>query len=355
MTTQTPPPDYDILTFGSLTVDMFLRPSEMSSVVWSTKDDRKTFFVLPAGEKLKVDESIKQCGGGTANAALGLAKLGLHPAPFGVIGDQGNHLFVMAEFEKLGVPTHYLTVAKGEMTSLSVVLNSADGERTVLHKRTTSPNFNASVLQGAPGARAVYCTHLYPGSQDILHEVPAWKARSKGQFFWNPGKTQFHQGFDTYAFLLQETDILLLNREESEYFTGLKAHLIPSTAASQDNVGTKVTPLGCEFAVDDLWDVRHIAKKFLEAGVKKILITDGSRGAQLFTEKSHLYMPSSCTKRIDTLGAGDAFSVGVIGAHLLGQDEHTQMTWGAKNANSVIQYIGAQTGQLQREEIEGSK
>jgi sugar/nucleoside kinase (ribokinase family) len=52
------------------------------------------------------------------------------------------------------------------------------------------------------------------------------------------------------------------------------------------------------------------------------------------------------------LGAGDAFAVGAFGATLLGKNSTTRLSWGTKNAISVIQSFGAQNGQIPLEEIE---
>ena len=55
----------------------------------------------------------------------------------------------------------------------------------------------------------------------------------------------------------------------------------------------------------------------------------------------------SCEKSpICTLGAGDAFSVGLIAAALKGFSSEKQLYWGNANATSVVQKFGAQGGQL---------
>jgi len=92
--------------------------------------------------------------------------------------------------------------------------------------------------------------------------------------------------------------------------------------------------------------VRKLADQFLEAGVEVVCITDGSRGAQIFDGTNHYWAPPMQADRKDSLGAGDAFSIGVIAARLRGQPLDKQIMWGSLNAGSVIQHYGAQAGQL---------
>ena len=56
-------------------------------------------------------------------------------------------------------------------------------------------------------------------------------------------------------------------------------------------------------------------------------------------------------KPVSTLGAGDAFAVGCMGAALLGKSTKEQLRWGTENANAVIRVFGAQEGQLKRGEL----
>lgn len=154
-----------------------------------------------------------------------------------------------------------------------------------------------------------------------------------------------------YQDLFPVVDILILNREESENFTGLQAKKMEVKGNCETIFGHCISNSKMVKS-KHLYDVRHIAEKFMKQGIKKVVITDGDRGAQGFTKSEHYHMPSLKTEKIDTLGAGDAFSVGVIAGILHQKDFTTQLLWGCRNASSVMGLHGAGNGQLGLKEIE---
>jgi ribokinase len=99
-------------------------------------------------------------------------------------------------------------------------------------------------------------------------------------------------------------------------------------------------------------DVSGIMRKFLKYGVKKVVITDGKNGAQASDGKYFYFCPVITHKKVDTLGAGDAFAIGFSSAIILGKDLETALKYGTINANSVISFFGAQTGLLSKKEME---
>ncbi len=335
---------FDILTFGSITLDILIPLPEDCGVDIIKKEADK-FLEVPLGEKIKVEQSLTLCGGGAANSAVGFSKLGLQTAAFGVMGDKSNRGFLISHLKEADVCTDYITFAKNQMSSFSVILNSHEGERTVFHRRTMSENFNRDVLLNAPDSRAIYISHLYNGPDAMLEALPDWKEKHDEIIGWNPGKTQFKKGFEAFKDIFPVIDILVLNVEEAEQFTGLKSEKIKSQNYSPEQIGVKVLGKN-ELETEFLSDIREIAQKFLDAGVETLVVTDGGRGAQIFNGKDHFYSPAQEANRVDTLGAGDAFSVGIISAKLHGKNLQEQILWGNYCSNAVIQAYGAQAGQL---------
>ncbi len=341
---------FDILTFGSITLDMIIPIPEDSGLDLIEKN-KQPFLQIPLGEKVGLKNSFTVCGGGSANSAIGFSKLGFHCAAFGVLGDKSNRKFILSELEEQNICTKYITTAKHQQSSFSVVLCHHTGRRTVLHRRAFSANFNRKTLKNTPPTKALYLSHIYDGPDAILQDLPQWKQQNKAFIGWNPGSTQFKKGFKAFLDVFPAIDMIILNREEAERFTGIKSKTVRISDCKASIVGQKVVGLS-ECTLADIGDVRELAKKFLSAGVKTVVITDGGRGAQIFEGKDHYYTPSQKTKKVDTLGAGDAFSVGVIAARLHGKSLKEQILWGNYNSNNVIQYYGAQAGQLKQTEME---
>lgn len=341
---------FDILTFGSITLDVILKLNQTDSINIS-KNKTEEILKIALGEKIKVNESVMTCGGGAANSATGFAKLGLKTALFGVMGDKSNRGFLMQELKSCGVNTDFVTFAKESTSSFSIVLNTWTGDRTVFHHRTMCEDFNEDTLEKAPETRAIYVGHLYEGPDQMLFHIPRWKERTQGLVGWNPGKTQFGKGFSFFEEIFPMIDVLILNVEEAELFTGLKSPKIKKAEARETIIGKKIT-LNHETPVDFLSDCRALADKFLSAGIKKVVITDAGRGAQIFEGNHHFWSPSQKAKKVDTLGAGDAFSVGILSAILYGKTLKEQIQWANISSNEVIKQIGAQAGQIYLGEME---
>ena len=343
---------FDVLTFGSITLDLMIQIPE-DSPVNTIERDHNNFLEIPLGDKIKFNNSETLCGGGAANSGVGFAKMNLNTALFGVLGDQSNRGFIISELKRQGVNTDYITFAKDKTSSFSVILNAPNGERTVFHHRTLSENFNYHTLLSAPKTRAIYVGHLYDGADQLLAHIPEWKKKFPESLVgWNPGKTQFKKGLKYFKKMLPSIDVLILNVEEAEQFTGIIAKKV--NVADVDFTSTFGKNISRKNMISPtmLRDLRKISQEFLDTGIKKIIITDARRGAQFFSHDEHFNIPSTDVKKVDTLGAGDSFSVGVLSAMLYKKDPATQTVWGAKNATSVIQHMGAQKGQLRLDQID---
>ncbi len=325
--------EFDVCTFGSVTLDLFLEGDEI--------DTQGDFFSFSVGDKIKLRSVNKFVGGGAANCGAGFAKLGLKTAIFGVIADDDEGKFIEKTLAKSNICTDYLTREKGGSSSFSVILNAKDGRRTVFHHRSTDKGFGAQALKNAPQTRAIYVGHLYHEGESLFDEISSFK----GIMAWNPGKTQFESGFDKFTNIFPHVNALILNVEEAELFTGLKSEkiLFDDFKGKQVCSGIKTKKVA---------DVRLMADKFLAAGVKNVVITDGSRGSQLFNADGHYYVPASDEKPVSTLGAGDAFSTGFVAGILHGKDPSEAMCWGSASSESVIKCFGAQNGLLGLEGME---
>lgn len=336
---------YDILTFGSVTLDVLLKLQAGESITLSECRNEAS-MTLPLGDKIPIQDALMLCGGGASNSATGFTKLGFSTAAVGVIGDDVNSHFVLDILKQQQINTDYLITEPGQSCSLSVILSDWTGGRTVLHKRLISEHFTSAIIDGLPDSQAFYIGHLQQNANEILHALAAKYTDEERLIGWNPGKTQFQHGFDEYRDVFPLVDMLILNAEEARDFTGLPFDVLSVEEAKPEHYGEPVVGDYVTKPVTCITDVRRLADKFLQAGVEIVCITDGCRGAQIFDGKHHYWAPPIDVEVTDSLGAGDAFSVGLISAKLHGKDLATQILWGSLSSASVIQHYGAQAGQL---------
>lgn len=335
---------FDMLTFGSVTLDVILTLKSGESIEL-IQEQNECKLSIPLGDKVPVQQLLMSCGGGAANSAVGFTKQGLKTAAVGVIGDDVNRKFILDSLASENVNPDYLITETGQNCSLSVVLSDWMGQRTVLSKRLKSVHFNNDIVAGLPDAKAFYIGHLQENANEILHALAAKFTDEERLIGWNPGKTQFDQGFDTYLDVYPLIDVLILNVEEARDFTGENFRVFPFDEATPQIYGEEICCYTKQYP-EFIADIRNIADKFLKAGVEIVCITDGEKGAQIFDGTNHYWASPMKVNRKDTLGAGDAFSIGVMSARLQGKPLNTQILWGSLNAGSVIQHYGAQAGQL---------
>lgn len=334
---------YDVLTFGSVTLDTFITPQD--------PQEKDSFFVIPVGEKVLLKEVYKSCGGSSSNSSVGFVKLGLRTGTFGFIGDDRVGASIRNILDEEGLDTQFLLTSPHSESSMSIILNTHDGRRSVFNYKNPMEDFDPEHLFEAPETRSVYIGHLTEKSEDFLFALPEWKKRTGGLVTWNPGKTQFKRGLSYFKNVLKATDILILNKEEGEAFTGISPEPVVGHSFSVDRFGTSID-IHPPYSVTSLYDVRAMARAFFDCGVGKVVITDSKRGAQLFDRRGgHVRCAAPDVSVVSTLGAGDAFSVGVVAAELYGQPLDKQILWGAWSSGSVIQLFGAQHGQASLDEM----
>ena len=88
-------------------------------------------------------------------------------------------------------------------------------------------------------------------------------------------------------------DYFTPNETEAEFYTGVK--------------------------INDEKDAKVSAKKLIDMGIKKVIITLGEKGLFYSDGKEEIYMKATPDKAVDTTGAGDAFNGGFSFALLKGK------------------------------------
>lgn len=141
---------------------------------------------------------------------------------------------------------------------------------------------------------------------------------------FNPGSAQIKKGPDSFKDVLAVTDILFVNRDEAEI-------LLHGKPVSKEEQETE----------------ENLLFRIQRMGPKMIVMTDGDHGSYVLDEKAELFYETCApAKIVEKTGAGDAFGTGFLGALLAGKSIQEAMQWGAANAASVIEYVGAQPGLL---------
>jgi sugar/nucleoside kinase (ribokinase family) len=301
-----------VLTIGSALIDVFIT----SDSFMLDRESGQMCFTNKSG-KMEVEHFDVRTGGGAGNTAVGFARIGFQTSCIAEMGrDELSHL-VVDTLQEEGVNQKYLINEKKEQTGGSVILVSNNGERMVLVHRGAASMLDPQDIS-AQAIEEVDWLHLssIAGKFATLEHIFTLVRQHQKKMSWNPGsgflKSLHEREWDIASF---PVEVLLLNKQEWEM------------------VGDK-------------------QQAFLDS-VPKIVITDGSKGGQVFVrgEEAQNFQAEPVTA-IDNTGAGDAFAVGFVAGLLHEKPVEQAIEWGKKNAASVVQEIGAKPGLLYLSDVQ---
>jgi sugar/nucleoside kinase (ribokinase family) len=338
-----------IFTIGGATFDIFVHAKDQAIMEFATQEERAKWLCLRHGGKIKIKEVLETFGGGATNTGVAFARMGFDVATCAKIGaDHGAE--VIENLAKEGVRTDFIRKTERDKTAFSNIINTFDGDRTVLAYAGANRFFSAKDLPIKELEKAdwIFLNHLAEEKSDIPEMLLSVLKKNPGiRLAWNPGSEQLTQGAGKWKRLLARTEILFVNKEEASLFTRTPYVL---AGIKREDPRFHVHTAG-KFLPPYADDVSEIMKEFFKYGVKYAVITDGRNGAQTSNGKRIYFCPVVSTKRVDTLGAGDSFASGFTSAMISGKDLKTALIYGTLNANSVVNHFGAQKGLLTMSEM----
>jgi len=305
---------YDIITFGSATVDIFVK----STALFIEKNLPSDIIYLPKGSKNEIDQSLITSGGGATNSSVSFSRLGLKSACTALFGQDQLSAFIVNDLKADKVSTRFLVQYPKESTDFSVILVSGDGGRTILTQRGPSRLEKHHISWPKLKSSWFYISSL-EGNLDLLELLIGYASENHIQIALNPGSRELSN--PSLKNLLSHLDFLLLNQQEAETLTGF------SSEAPQ------------------FWPKLKSFKS------KIIAVTKGRLGAHISTSTQTLFSPTISTNVIDETGAGDAFGSTFVAGLVQDKNLNQSLTMALKNSASVVSQLGAKPGLLKKSNI----
>jgi sulfofructose kinase len=294
-----PLPKVDLVGVGLNATDMLIRLPHYPAL--GSKVEFRSADILPGGQ--------------VATAVAACQQWGLRTRYVGKIGDDSAAAIHRAEFDRLGVETHLVTVL-GCASQQAVILVDDAGERTVLWKRDNGLTLQPGELQREwiINARALHVD----GHDTAAAVVAAGWARDAGV----PVIADLDDLYPGIETLLGKIDYLITSRDIPGRLTGE-----PDLRQSLPAVRTRY---GCHLTAATL-------------GHEGVLAWDGSR---------FHYAPAFQVKTLDTTGAGDIFHAGFIYGLLQAWPMPRQLDFASAAAALNCTAAGARGGIQSVENIE---
>jgi ribokinase len=250
------------------------------AVVGSANIDLTTFadrFPKP-GETIFGQKFDLGFGGKGANQAVAARLCG---AEVFMVARVGSDLFgpaTIENFKKLGIETSHVKQIEGLSSGVAPIFVEPDGQNRILVVKGANDALNpADVDAAADMLKAVDCIVLqFEIPLATVYYTVAFARKHGIRCILNPAPGQ---PVDMRE--LTGLDYFVPNESEAETITGI--------------------------AVRNVIDAKRCAEKLVEDGIRRVIITLGSKGSLLAGRGLSEHVPAFPVKSIDSTGAGDAF------------------------------------------------
>ncbi|MFH1030239.1 MAG: carbohydrate kinase family protein [bacterium] len=334
---------FDVLTIGGAVQDITFYTSD-GKILKNPDNDQTCLELLgfEYGAKVKVEEANFTFGGGAQNAAVSIARLGYKAAALISVGNDGVGKEIIDNLKSNKVNTKFVQT-KDTSTGFSFVLTDRKtSEHVVFSYRGANDKLVLGNELKIALPKWIYMTSLSGNwEKNVIAKVFKFKKSSNCRIAWNPGTRQLEAGYCRIGKYLQETDVLILNKDEA-------VELVISAEAAAGRVRDAIYRVG---------GTKKLARELYGMVYGKnangiAVVTDGRRGAYAYDGKKIYYSPVIKVKRVDTTGVGDAFGSSFIaGLEMYKGNIQKALDLGNLNTSSVIGKVGAENGLLYKSNI----
>jgi ribokinase len=277
------------------------------------------------GEDALASATEIHCGGSAANAAMALARMGIHTTLISRVGPDSWALKALGSLEEAGVDPRCLQRDAVTMTGMMYVVVTSGGERTILGHRganvLTDPNqIRESDIQEADLFHLSGYALLSEPQRSAALLALEMACRNHLAVTLDPGMTISNVALDEMHALLPVVDILLPSRAEAQALTSLSAP-------------------------------RDSARALLDSGVKVVALKLGQDGCLIATGDQLIRVPAFAVETRDSTGAGDSFAAGFIVGFLGGLDWTSSAILGNAMGAMSAAHVGAGTAVPSAQEV----
>ena len=238
-------------------------------------------------------------------------------------GDDVLGQILKKHYETEGMTEQYITVAKeAETASALIEIDEATAQNRIIVIFAANETVGREQVLVAE-ADFADCDAVLTQFETTLDAVLAAKElahKYQKPFILNPAPY-----INVPASIFEGVDYVTPNETEAEQFTGI--------------------------AVNTIEDCRAAARKFMDMGVKNVIITLGVRGAFYTNGTDEVMVPSIKVKAVETTGAGDAFNGGLSTAIAEGMPIERALQFATCTAAISVTRLGSSPSMPYRAEI----
>jgi ribokinase len=275
------------------------------------------------GETLHGTEFRMGYGGKGANQAIMAAKLGSKVVMVSKVGDESFGAGTLENFKKNGVSTDFVYKSKEEFSGVAPIFVTPKGENSIVIVSGANNKLTAMEIEKASNEIKQSSYLICQLEIEVELSLIALRLAKKlgVSTILNPAPARSSLPEEIYKL----TDIFCPNESEAELLTGKK--------------------------INSMTDIEEMAKQFVTAGAKSVIITLGENGCYVLSNGVGKHISVNKVSVVDSTGAGDAF-VGAL-AHFL--DLGIDIFESSKRASAVatisVQGKGTQSSFPERDQL----
>jgi ribokinase len=275
------------------------------------------------GETLHGTEFRMGYGGKGANQAIMAAKLGSKVVMVSKVGDESFGAGTLENFKKNGVSTDFVYKSQEEFSGVAPIFVTPKGENSIVIVSGANNKLTAMEIEKASNEIKQSSYLICQLEIEVELSLIALRLAKKlgVSTILNPAPARSSLPEEIYKL----TDIFCPNESEAELLTGKK--------------------------INSMTDIEEMAKQFVTAGAKSVIITLGENGCYVLSNGVGKHVPANKVSVVDSTGAGDAF-VGAL-AHFL--DLGIDIFESSKRASAVatisVQGKGTQSSFPERDQL----
>ncbi len=313
---------FDIITFGSATWDIFLKPKKFKLLKYK-KFITGAGVCFELGSKVEVEKILFSSGGGGTNTAATFAKQEFKVGYCGAVGEDLAGQEIINELDKLGVNTQFVFKTRQKPTNYSVVLWGVASDRTILVYRGASEILSKEQISWQDlKTKWLYLAPLSGKLCAVFEDIVDFAKQNKIKIAVNPGNCQLSLPKDILYKTLKNVDILVLNQEEASLLTKIPY-------SKEKEIFKKIDKICPGIAI-------------MTKGEKGVVVSDGRYLYRAKPQKQ---------KVVDRTGAGDSFGSGFVSGFIqTGGDIEYAIQLGVANATACLKEVGAKNGLLTKGE-----
>jgi len=280
------------------------------------------------GETVIGNKYVIGPGGKGSNQAVAAAKAGAKTNFISKIGDDQFGAMAKTIYDQSGVDYSHVIISKEHSTGAAgILINEATG---------------ANAINVVPGAADALTTEDIDVANDAIKNSSIFLTQLEvpKEVVFYALKKAHQQGVTT---ILNPAPAAAIDKEIFpiiDYFTPNETE-----ASFYANHSVKTTE-----------DAKQAAKKFLQMGIKNVIITLGEKGAYFANKNESIIVPATHLTNpvVDTTGAGDAFNAGLAVALAEEKNIKESLIFANTTAGLSTTKIGTANSMPNRDEIEKS-